>query len=767
MRNTILNFIIFLTLIGCLCGAFCVNAIAQEKQSVPDSVVLDSVDLNEGIIEKDVNEEKTEQVFEEPKEEILVKETVKETEPDSESGFDDQVINPVEIDGDNVELMQDENKVVVDGNVSMVKGDTRLTCDRVEYYHKDKKAFAQGNVVLSNPKGQISGENLIFNFDTMTGEFSEAKIISAPYYGRGEKISKVGENHMVMTQGYITTCDLDKPHYKMKAKRIDVYPGEKAQARSLRMIIGKLPIVYFPQFTQVLNDTEPRVVYTPGYDKDWGIFLLSAWRYYFNENFKGNIHLDIREKKDFASGFDVDYKVPGYGEGLIKTYYMNERNITSDRFWDDRLDPTVERERFKAEWRHKWRIDETSNLVLQYYKLSDNEFLKDYFSREYDKDPNPETYFLFTKNLNKGIFSFRVDKRVNRFVSSVERLPEIGYDMTNQEVGNTGLYFQSRNLFSNLSYPEASPSDVRKDTIRIDSVNSLSLPRKIGFLDFTPSIGQRETFYTKTKDDSQRNIVRSIFEAGATLSTKFYKTFDVEADVWGVEIDRLRHIITPTVAYLYRNEPSFPGSKLNVFDAGIDSIESAHKIEFSLENKLQTKRDGQNVDLLRFITSTDFLLKEDPGSGSFNNIKTDLEFRPTEWLTFYSDSDYDVQEEQIVSSNFEIYVNSGDKWSFGLGKRYHVDVDDQITAQLQYVINPKWRFRVYERFDVGSGTQKEQEYTVTRDLHCWEMDISFNETRDQGSEIWMVFRLKAFPDMSIDIMSTGFNERKVGSERNL
>ena len=734
----------------------------------------DEVVLGEEIETQELSdEEEAEDVYSEEELEVEVAleeaeaQEFSEEEAEDVVDFEKQTIQPVEIDGDSVELVQDENKVIINGNVSITKADTRLTCDRVEYYHEDKKAFAEGNVVLSNPKGQISGDNLVFNFDTMTGDFNGARIVSAPYYGVGEKISKVGENKMVMTQGYITTCDLDKPHYKIKAKKIDIYPGEKAQARNVRMIIGKVPVVYFPQYTQRLDDMQPRVVYTPGYDKEWGMFLLSAWRYYFSENFKGNIHLDIREKKDFAWGVDLDYKIPSYGEGVIKTYYMNERSIDTKRFWDERSEPTVERERFKAEWRHKWRIDETSNLVLQYYKLSDSDFLKDYFEREHDKDPNPETYFLFTKSLNKGIFSFRVDKRVNRFTSSVERLPEIGYDLTNQEIGETGLYFQSQNLLSNLSYPEAAPSDVRRDTVRLDSLNRIYFPKKISFIDFTPFVGQRETFYRRTKSDSRRDIVRSIFETGATLSTKFYKTFDIESNAWGIEIDRLRHIVTPAISYLYRNDPTFPSSQLDVFDSEIDSITRAHKIDFSIENKLQTKRDGENVDLLRFITSADFLLKEDPGSGSFNSIKADIEFRPSEWLTFYSDSEYSAQQDQLIFSNFEVYINSENKWSLGFGKRYHVDVDDQITAEFNYVINPKWKFKVYERFDIDGGIQKEQEYTLTRDLHCWEMDISFNETRGQGSEIWMIFRLKAFPDMSIDLMSTGFNKRKAGSQSSL
>ena len=43
------------------------------------------------------------------------------------------------------------------------------------------------------------------------------------------------------------------------------------------------------------------------------------------------------------------------------------------------------------------------------------------------------------------------------------------------------------------------------------------------------------------------------------------------------------------------------------------------------------------------------------------------------------------------------------------------------------------------------------------------MDINFNEKRKFGNEIWVVFTLKAFPDMMIDF-GTSFNKRKAGSQ---
>ncbi len=681
--------------------------------------------------------------------------------------FAEQTGVPIEINADHFEFMQEENKVKVEGNVILIREKTTLTCDKAVIDRNTGIAVAEGNVVLSSEVGgEISGEKMTFNFENMTGEFMGAKINSAPYYGEGETLSKVGENHIVMDKGHITTCDLRKPHYKLRSQKIDIYPGDKAVARNMRFIVGKTPVLYVPRYSQVINDKKPRVIYTPGYDKQWGAFLLQAWRYYFNENFKGTIHLDYRERKDFASGVDLDYKIPKGGTGIIRTYYMLERPITSKYTWQERPSPTPEHERFKGEWRHKWDIDDRTNAVWQYYRYSDVNFLKDYFKREYEKDREPQTFFVLTHALPSGILSFRNDVRVNRFVGAVDRLPEIGYDVTNQQLGETGVYLRNKTTYSNLVSRDISPTELRRKTMRLDTDNELSYPMKVGFVEFRPFVGGRETYYSRTKEPADDGTIRGLFKTGSDLSTKFYKVFDIDTKFWGVEVHRLRHVITPTVSYLFTTDPTLASSQLNSFDA-VDSLTRTHSITFSLENKLQTKREEVSVDLVRAIVSSDFLLKEQVGTGGFNNIKTDFEVKPADWLTFNADTDYSSLRDKLISSNFDIYLHDPDtdkkRWSFGLGKRYSLDVDDQITTSWEYVINPKWKAGLYNRFDIDHGIHKEQEYRITRDLHCWEMDINFNETRGQGSEIWIVFRLKAFPELGFD-MGTSFNRRKAGSQ---
>ena len=669
----------------------------------------------------------------------------------------------VELNGDTIEYSMDGNKVTAEGNVVIFYKDVTLTCDHLEFSRDTSIAHAKGNVrLLKGGESEISGEEMTFNFATMNGDFAPASIFANPYYGKGEQVSKIDANHISMTNGYITTCDHDQPHYFIRSRKIDIYPKDKLVARKVCMKIGGVPVLYLPKMTQDLTGKKPLVTFTPGYDKEWGMFLLTSMRYELNDNLKGTLHLDAREKKDIASGVDLTYKTPSTGSGSIRTYYMNERNITSRHFFQPRPSPTIERERFKAEWRHKWDIDQKTNAILQYYKLSDATFLKEYFEREFDKDGSPDTFFLFTRNFRNGAINFRTDKRVNRFEGGVERLPELRYDLSSLELLGTGLFFRNTSIYSNLSSKQASPSELRLETMRLDTDSELSYPMKVGIIEMRPFVGGEHTYYSKTKDQEEYDAIRGIFRTGASLSTKFYKVFDVEMEKWGLNIHRLRHIVTPSTSYSYNHTPTFTSNDLDSFDA-IDSRDIGHSINFSLENKLQTKRNDEVVELLRALIGTDFALKENPGKGGFNVINTDIDFRPVDRVTFYFDSAYDTREEYLTTANFDLYINAGPKWTAGIGKRWNRAVDDQVTAELSYKINPKWAIRTYNRFDLKNGIHKEQEITIRRDLHEWTMDVNFNETRTKGSEIWIVFTLKAFPDFMVD-MGTSFNKRKAGSQ---
>ena len=134
-----------------------------------------------------------------------------------------------------------EDRVVAEGNVSVSPAGVTLTCDRIDFSQKTRIGIAEGHVVLTRGKERMAGDKMNFDFAKMQGDFLEAKMYAAPFFGAGRKVAKVGDNHLVMEKGYLTTCDLDKPHFGFFSRKIDVFPGDKAVARGTILRLGKVP----------------------------------------------------------------------------------------------------------------------------------------------------------------------------------------------------------------------------------------------------------------------------------------------------------------------------------------------------------------------------------------------------------------------------------------------------------------------------------------------------------------------------------------------
>ena len=652
---------------------------------------------------------------------------------------------PIMVSGDKVEYFAEERKIKAFGNVVVTYQDIKLTCDEVIVFIDLKEAEAKGNVRVEERRGVIKGERVTYNFETKQGTLIDAGVEALPFYGRAKEIKKISETELELRKGHITTCELPQPHYRIESKKIYVYLDDKVVARNVIFKVGNIPLMYLPIYVHPLTDRRPRVSIVPGHSKDWGSYLLTAWRYHLHEGAKGRIHLDWREKKGFAPGITYNYSLQNLGKGNFRFYYMQER----DRHIPEGL--PAERERHLIQLKHRTKIDENTDAILEYHRMEDKDFLKDYFFREYEKDYQPKSYLLITRSKPNYTLNFFTQKRTNRFYKEVERLPEINLNIHRQRIFLSPLYFKKTSSLSNLTKKYPSPSDIDHDCIRFDTYNELSLPTRIYFLETKPYVGFRQTYFTKDVHGDEDKW-RSIFYSGIDMTTRFFRIYDLKTDFLGLDINRIRHIVSPQIRYRYIHEPSILPAKLMQFDR-IDAISRENKMNLYLENKFQTKRNEDTVDILRFTCETDYLFEPEEGS-RFSDFKFDLEFTPYNWMRFESDATYDSRDRAFKKANFDLFVCGGERWYFGIGHRYQRLGESELTSEISYRISPKWRVRAYERFRFDTGELKEQEYTIYRDLHCWEMEITYNVRRGHGDAIWVIFRLKAFPELGFE-----FNRR--------
>ena len=409
--------------------------------------------------------------------------------------------------------------------------------------------------------------------------------------------------------------------------------------------------------------------------------------------------------------------------------------------------------------------------MFEYNKTSDINFTRDYLYQEYEEDVQPISEVSYTHFKADYNYSLYARKRTNRFYSEVERLPEFKYNITSLKLGDSGFYYRNELALANLNKKTAnSAQDV--DVNRIDDYNELKYPTKLpgsmDWINFTPYLGMRQTYYTKDKDGDLEDLVRGIHYYGAETTTRFFKTSNFSGDFFGVKFNRLRHVVSPSIKYTYIHNPTIPGQKWGNFDA-IDNIAKTYFFTLGIENQLQTKwnivdsLEKESVDVIYFYPSIDYFHRVVFGQRHFSNIRADLDITPNRWLEFESDMAYNQYQRRFQTANVDIWASGlDDKWRAGIGKRYDRDISEQMTGDFYYEINRTWQARVYGRYESYVGHFQELQYTIYRDLHCWLLELTYNmELEDDGSTrdraFWFVFRLKAFPEQSPVQMSVGYD----------
>jgi hypothetical protein len=541
----------------------------------------------------------------------------------------------------------------------------------------------------------------------------------------------------------ISTCDLPHPHYALACREVTSDPGKMLRAKGVKVSILDIPVMYLPAYSHRLTDKRPRFMIVPGHRKNYGMELFGSWRYYLNQNARGVLHFDWYQEKGWAEGIDLNYNTKLFGNGNAKYYRIDERDTRKEVPEDQRRT----QERHRIEVQHKWQITDVDQAVLAYFRSSDVNFRKDYFYREYERDTQPSSFFLYSHVFPGATLSFLGQPRVNAFESVLQKIPELKLETVNQRIGESRFYFKDTTSSAFLSNTTAN-SNQNSETTRVDTSNQLSYLFRWMGLEFSPFAGHQDTYYSRGVNGDE-GLLRGMFFSGVDVSTKLFKIYDVETDFLNMDIHKLRHVITPTIQYRYQHDPTVIASKIQQMDT-TDSLDRMNKVTIGLENKLQTKRGDLSVDLLRFLLSADYNIEDNNTLGTgFQIYKYELEVRPWSWFEFDSDAEYDS-----VNSHFNLvsaeFWNTAGRLRTHVGYRYAHGESSQMTVGLDCPLNPFWTASIYERFEFKTGSLVEQEYRLTRDMHCWLMELIVNQRETEGVSVLLAFKIKAFPDIGIN-----------------
>jgi LPS-assembly protein len=758
------------------------------------------------------------------------------TTPPTSSAGDSTVT--IRADGENTyvgEIATADDNVVVH-----YKGDV-IFADHIVYDRSTRIMIATGNVRIFSGARVYRGDSITYNLDTKAIISTVFTGADYPRFIAGRQVTTPDFNHYRLTNASFTTSNRQNPSFHLEAGTIEYRPNDEVVLKNVVAYVGEVPVFYFPVFVQSLTDSRPAYQFQIGDSGQFGYFMDNTYNWVANNQMRGSVEFDVREKRGYAGGLDVQYFPSLTSDILLKTYYAQDNlysqtdpslpnapahgNITDHNVYDG----VPFDNRYRVAYQHYLQFgpDFSSTADLNFW--SDPWITRDYFPSEYQQENQPANFISLNQYNPNFTISLLASPQVNPFFQTVERLPELSIETKQQKIFNSPIEYTSQSSVVNFQlkyadttyfrdsqdYPYTSfPNNVPAITAynfyhpnqapgfdasqlnnysayRYDTYHEFSYPHQyFDFLSLTPRIGGRFTYYS---DDNQ-DITDFANNDGLTSDkitdpkARFAGNVGLEGDfkisrTWlnvtdpDLGINGIRHEIEPFFDAEYAPSPTVSPNDIRGFDDrlystqlqpldwteynSIDSIDREAVLRFGLWNKIQTKRDGINYDLVTLQTYADADFDHNfsaatPNS-TFSNLFNNLTFNPTPQLSFQTlvstavdgDSYNEIDNNAIWSPDPSLQLTVGDHY---INHSPIFDDGNQATLDLFYRINEHWQFEGQEQFEAETGHLQLQQYTIYRDLDAWQLAMTYSDSElnnQSDHSIYFSLTLKAFPKYQI------------------
>jgi lipopolysaccharide assembly outer membrane protein LptD (OstA) len=671
-------------------------------------------------------------------------------------------------------------------------GSTVLTADNVSLNKETGDVVADGHVRIETGDEIWVGEHITYNMNTHLMQSEQFRSGMPPVFAAGRELEGDTTNQTYNAcHAFVTTDDIADPTFRIRASRIKIVPGKYVELWNAVVFAGDVPVFYFPYYRRNIGPHANNLNFAAGFRSSYGGFLLNNYTWWLNDNLDGKLHLDYYSERGIGLGPDLNLHLGQWGDATFKYYYIHDQDRYAGTNGLPDYGPISEnRQRVYFGWQATPYTNLDLKALVNYQ--SDAYVEHDFFQGDYSENPQPNTFIEANKYWNNWSLDTLTTPEVNNFFDQIERLPDVRLTGFRQQVLDTPVYYDSESSAgyykaffaqTNGVTPQANYSAARADTY-----HQLTLPWTFfNWLNVTPRVGGRFTYYSSESGPGGTNAEadRTVFNTGVGASAKASQLWAGVTNSF-LQMDGLRHIIEPSVNYVFVPNPSVAPAQLPQFDSelpslellpvqfpdynNIDSVDSENVVRLGLRNTLQTKRDGQVDQLLDWDLVIDWRLNpggntnnlDEPGSPqqTFSDLYSDLSFKPRSWIILDSKMREDVENGDLNYAFHQLTIAPDERWSWGLGYWYQragfdgfTQSADYVTSVYYYRFDDNWGYRMEDDYNGAAGRLQQQLYTIYRDMRSWTAAITFrvidNTSGPTDFTFAFTFSLKASPNQHL------------------
>ena len=728
-----------------------------------------------------------------------------------------------------------------DDNVVVRYKDDVIFANHIIYNRSTRVIFATGNVRIFSNRRVYRGDSITYNLDTKAIVSTVFSGMEYPKFIAGKQVTTPEFNHYRLTDATFTTNNRQNPSFHFEASTIEYRPNDEVVLKNVLLYVGDVPILYFPVFVQSLTDSRPTYQFELGESGQFGAFMDNKYNWVADDHLRGTVEFDVREKRGYAGGVDVQYFPSMTSDILLKTYYAQDNlyskpdpSVPNTPAHGDHTDSNVydgvpSENRYRIAYQQHLQFGPDFSSIADINKWSDPWITRDYFPGEYQQENQPPNFIDLNEYNPNFTVSLLASPQVNPFFETVERLPEFTLESKQQKIFDSPIEYTSQNSIVNFerkyadlqnfrdpadyiynSFPNGSPQQTAYSfyhpnatygyntaqqndysAFRYDTYHEFSYPHQyFNFLSLTPRIGGRFTYYSDDNQDINdttngnglsndkvtNSKARLAGDVGLEGDFKISRTWlNVSAPNLG--IDGIRHVFEPFFNEQYAPSPTVTPNDIRGFDDrlystqlqpldwteynSIDSIDKQAVLRFGVWNKIQTKRDGVNYDIVTVQTYADADFDHNFSSATPNstlsNLFNNVRFSPTQQLQFQSFSSLDVNGNSYNEIDNSVIWSPDPSLQFTAGEAYinHSPIfgdSNQAAMDVFYRMNEHWQVEAQEQLNASTGHQQLQSYTIYRDLDSWQLALTYSDSEynGQGNQtVFLSLTLKAFPQYQL------------------
>jgi len=509
---------------------------------------------------------------------------------------------------DNYARKSQEDKIILDGNVNIVKGKTVLKANKVELNTKTQDFLATGNVSYESVPLKISGETIQGNMDSPKGFIQNGTIVNDKDIFEGKKIERLDKKHFLLKEGRYTSCINCPPDWRLYGNDIDLQSGEYVHMKDVVVEAFGLPVTYIPYLVLPVKDERQSGFLTPnmGFGAD-GFNIQESYFWAMTRSQDMTFTLGHYNSRGTKEG--VEFRSAYAPESYTNTYFLhvNDQKFSDIIINNNKLNV---KDRYGLKLDQDFKLSDATYAKMRILYTSDQNIPRDFPDEIPGRaEPALENKFLLTTHSNNvtayantSYYENLLSKNpLDRNGDQLQRLPEITASLAKTKF--SAFMFEGDASYLNI-YRTGSPFDDNNanhtfdtgDFIRtgqrFDIYPRLSMPLSNRFIKFTPEIGVRYDYYVLPEHLSAD---RAYAEMTANLSTEISAVYQRNSDK---QYRSIKHVIEPFIQY--NLIPTLKQSTSPFFDATsngmtapefdtIDRIGRTNTITYGINNRLLAK----------------------------------------------------------------------------------------------------------------------------------------------------------------------------------